>query len=72
VDEKGSPFKLVTEVDREAERVIVDGIVAAAGATVLRGVARGCPGVGVMGANPGLLDRLAPVLRDAGFELISA
>lgn len=29
VDEKGSPFNLVTGVDREAERVIVDGIVAA-------------------------------------------
>lgn len=29
VEEKGSPFSLVTAVDREAERVIVDGIVAA-------------------------------------------
>lgn len=29
VDEKGSPFNLVTEVDREAERVIVDGIITA-------------------------------------------
>ncbi|MGH2527026.1 MAG: inositol monophosphatase family protein, partial [Actinomycetota bacterium] len=29
VEEKGSPFSLVTQVDREAERVIVDGIRAA-------------------------------------------
>jgi myo-inositol-1(or 4)-monophosphatase len=29
VEEKGSPFSLVTQVDRDAERVIVDGIVAA-------------------------------------------
>jgi myo-inositol-1(or 4)-monophosphatase len=29
IEEKGSPFSLVTEVDREAENVIVDGIVAA-------------------------------------------
>ena len=28
VEEKGSPFSLVTQVDREAERVIVDGITA--------------------------------------------
>ena len=28
VEEKGSPFSLVTQVDREAERVVVDGIVA--------------------------------------------
>jgi myo-inositol-1(or 4)-monophosphatase len=43
----------------------------AAGATVVRGVVEGYPGVSVMGANPGLLDRLAPVLRDAGFDLIA-
>src|SRR5918996_2705199 len=29
IEEKGSPFSLVTQVDREAERVIVDGITAA-------------------------------------------
>lgn len=29
IEEKGSPFNLVTEVDREAERLIVEGIVAA-------------------------------------------
>jgi myo-inositol-1(or 4)-monophosphatase len=47
-------------------------IAEAAGATVLRGVARGYPGVGVIGANPRLLAGLAPLLRDAGFELLSA
>jgi myo-inositol-1(or 4)-monophosphatase len=45
-------------------------IAQAAGARVLRGVGRGLPGVGVIGANPELLDRLASVLREAGFELI--
>ena len=29
VEEKGSPFNLVTEIDRRAERVIVDGVIAA-------------------------------------------
>lgn len=47
-------------------------IAEAAGATVLRGAAEGYPGVGVMGANAGLLERLVPVLRDAGFDLISS
>lgn len=44
-------------------------VVASAGAVVLRGVVDGHPGVGVLAGNALLLERLTPMLREAGFEL---
>jgi myo-inositol-1(or 4)-monophosphatase len=44
-------------------------IAEAAGATVLRSSADGYPGIGVIGANARLLERLTAMLRDAGFAL---
>ena len=40
-----------------------------AGATVLRSTVDGYPGIGLIGANPRLLESLATLLRDAGFAL---
>jgi myo-inositol-1(or 4)-monophosphatase len=44
-------------------------IAEAAGASVLRSTADGYPGVGVIGANPTLLDSFEPLLRGSGFVL---
>jgi myo-inositol-1(or 4)-monophosphatase len=54
--------------DLAAGRVIAE----AAGASVVVGTAAGFSGTGVVAANPVLMARALPMLRDAGLDFLSA